>query len=108
MAFENFTERSQGFIQAAQTIALGKHHQMLQLDHLLKALLDDREGMAASLIRAAGGDPQAALHATEEALEKIPQVYARGDADQLRMSPEFARFLASVDDIARKKRATRM
>jgi ATP-dependent Clp protease ATP-binding subunit ClpB len=102
MAFENFTERSQGFIQAAQTIALGKHHQMLQLDHLLKALLDDREGMAASLIRAAGGDPQAALHATEEALEKIPQVYARGDADQLRMSPEFARFLASVDDIARK------
>jgi ATP-dependent Clp protease ATP-binding subunit ClpB len=102
MDFENFTERSQGFIQAAQMVALGKHHQMLHLDHLLKALLDDREGMAAGLIRAAGGDPREALRAAEDALEKIPQVYAEGNADQLHLSPEFARFLSSVGDIAKK------
>ncbi len=102
MDFENYTERSQGVIQAAQMVALNRHHQLLQLDHLLKALLDDKEGMAANLIRAAGGEPQQALRAVETALDKIPQVYARGSADQLRLSPEFARFLGSVGDIAQK------
>ncbi|MDE2029310.1 MAG: AAA family ATPase, partial [Alphaproteobacteria bacterium] len=100
--FENFTDRSKGFIQSAQMLALGRRHQMIQLDHLLKVLLDDREGMAAGLIRATGGDPQKALRAVEASLDKIPQVYAQGNADQLRMSPEFARFLASVSDIAKK------
>ncbi|MGB9152326.1 MAG: ATP-dependent chaperone ClpB [Alphaproteobacteria bacterium] len=102
MDFDNFTERSQGFIQAAQMLALGKRHQMLQLDHLLKVLLDDREGMAAGLIRASGGDPQQALRAVEASLDKIPEVYAQGAADQLRMSPEFARFLSTTGEIAKK------
>ncbi|MFA5040907.1 MAG: ATP-dependent chaperone ClpB [Bdellovibrionales bacterium] len=102
MNFEKFTERSQGFIQAAQMVAIGKRHQVLQLDHLLKALLDDPEGMAAGLIRAAGGDPQQALRATEENLEKIPQVYAEGSADQLRMTAEFVRFLSSAEEISKK------
>ena len=102
MNFENFTERSQGFIQSAQMLALGKNHQILQLDHLLKVLLEDREGMASGLIRRAGGDPQMALQATEAEVEKIPAVYAQGSADQLRMSPEFARFIGSVGDIAKK------
>ncbi len=102
MTFDNFTERSQGFIQAAQMLALGKRHQMLHLDHLLKALLDDREGMAANLIRAAGGDPQKALAGVEANLEKIPQVYAQGTADQLHLSPEFARFLGVAGEIAKK------
>ncbi|MDD3370519.1 MAG: Clp protease N-terminal domain-containing protein, partial [Alphaproteobacteria bacterium] len=102
MNFDKFTERSQGFIQSAQMIALGKRHQTLQLDHLLKALLDDKEGLASGLIRAAGGDPQQAMQAVELSLEKIPEVYASGSADQLRLSPEFARFLSSVEDIAKK------
>ena len=102
MDFENFTERSQGFIQSAQLLAMGKRHQTLQLDHLLKTLLDDREGMAAGLIRAAGGDPQQALRNVESNLQKIPEVYAQGNADQLHMSPEFARFLASLTEIAKK------
>jgi len=102
MDFEKFTERSQGFVQAAQMVALGKHHQLLQLEHLLKALLDDPEGMCAGLIRTASGDPKQVLASTEEALEKIPQVYAQGGADQLRLAPEFARFVGSVVDIAKK------
>src|ERR1700735_4629779 len=102
MDFENFTDRSKGFVQSAQMLALGKHHQNLLPEHLLKVLLDDREGMAAGLIRKAGGDPKKALQATEEALTKIPQVYAQGSADQLRMSAEFARLMASVAEIAKK------
>ena len=59
MDIEKFTERSRGFLQAAQTIAIREFHQRLTPEHLLKALLDDNEGAAAGLIRAAGGDPQA-------------------------------------------------
>ncbi|MDR3449709.1 MAG: Clp protease N-terminal domain-containing protein, partial [Alphaproteobacteria bacterium] len=102
MDFENYTDRSKGFIQSAQMLALGRRHQTLQPEHLLKVLLDDREGMAAGLINAAGGDAQKAAQANDAELDKIPQVFAEGSADQLRMSPEFARFIAAAGDIAKK------
>src|SRR4051812_25834705 len=58
MDLEKFTERSRGFLQAASTIAIREFHQRLTPEHLLKALLDDEEGAAAGLIRAAGGGPK--------------------------------------------------
>jgi ATP-dependent Clp protease ATP-binding subunit ClpB len=102
MDFENFTERSKGFMQAAQMLAVGRRHQQLQPEHLLKVLLDDKEGLCAGLINKAGGDAKRALKETETALDKIPQVFAQGDADQLRLSPEFARLVVSVNEIAKK------
>ncbi len=102
MDFDNYTERSKGFMQAAQMLAVGKHHQQVKPEHLLKVLLDDREGLAAGLIRAASGDPQKALRATEDELKKIPEVYARDGADRLHMSPELARVLVSAEEIAKK------
>ena len=61
MDFDKYTERSKGFVQAAQTLAQRRGHQQLTPEHLLKVLLDDKEGLAANLIRAAGGDPRAVL-----------------------------------------------
>ena len=61
MDMEKYTERSRGFIQGAQTLAQRSGHQRLTPEHLLKVLLDDSEGLAANLIRAAGGDPARAL-----------------------------------------------
>ena len=61
MNIEKFTERSQGFIQAAQGLAQRRDHQRLMPEHLLKILLDDKDGLAANLIRNAGGDPAVAL-----------------------------------------------
>ena len=58
MDIEKFTERARGFLQAAQTIAIREFHQRITPQHLLKALLDDEEGAAAGLIKAAGGDPE--------------------------------------------------
>ena len=46
MNLEKFTERSRGFIQAAQTIAMREDHQRVLPDHLLKALMDDDQGLA--------------------------------------------------------------
>jgi ATP-dependent Clp protease ATP-binding subunit ClpB len=102
MNLDQYTERSKGFIQAAQLDALNRRNQSLLVEHLLKVLLDDREGLAAGLIRTAGGDPQKALKAVEAELEKAPKIFASGAADQLRLTPEFARLMTSAEAIAKK------
>ncbi|MDX9690231.1 MAG: ATP-dependent chaperone ClpB [Alphaproteobacteria bacterium] len=102
MDFSNYTDRAQGFIQSAQMEALKRQHQQILPEHLLKVLLDDNEGMAGNLIKAAGGNPSLAAQGTEEELKKVPQVYASGSADQLRLSAEFARLLAQAEELAQK------
>jgi ATP-dependent Clp protease ATP-binding subunit ClpB len=78
MNLEKFTERSRGFLQAAQTIATRENHQRLTAEHLLQAFLDDDQGMAGNLIRRAGGEPQRVADAVRLALGKLPRV--AGDA----------------------------
>ncbi|MEX0760629.1 MAG: Clp protease N-terminal domain-containing protein, partial [Tistlia sp.] len=90
MDLEKYSERSRGFLQSAQTLALRRGHQRLTPEHLAKVLLDDREGLAASLIRAAGGDPKLALAGIDAELERLPKVEG-GGAGQIYLSPELAR-----------------
>ncbi len=101
MDFEKYTERSRGFVQTAQTLAQRAGHQQFTPQHLLKVLLDDDEGMAASLIAAAGGDGALARQLNDEALAKLPKVEGSG-AGQLYMAPETGRLFESVEDIADK------
>ena len=101
MDIEKFTERSKGFLQSAQTMALTRGHQRLMPEHLLKVLLDDAEGLAANLIRASGGDPARALSTIDAALEKLPRVEGSG-AGQVYLSPELARILDQATKIAEK------
>ncbi len=101
MNFEMYTDRARGFVQAAQTIALREGHQQLTPEHLLKALLDDSEGMAAGLIRKAGGDPKAALMALDAALAKRPQV-SGGGAGQPVPTRELARVFDQAEKVAEK------
>ncbi len=101
MDFENYTERSRGFVQAAQSLALREGHQRFTPEHLLKVLLDDKEGLAANLIRAAGGDSARALSGVEAELRKLPKVEGTG-AGQLYIAPETARLFEQADSIAEK------
>ncbi len=101
MNFEMYTDRARGFVQAAQTIALREGHQQLTPEHLLKALLDDNEGLAAGLIRKAGGDPKAALQALNAELAKRPQV-SGGGAGQPGATRELARVLDQAEKVAEK------
>ena len=101
MDFEKYTERSRGFIQAAQTLALREGHQRLTPEHILKILLDDKEGLAAGLIRAAGGDPSRALAETEAVLAKQPKVEGSG-AGQVYLGPETAKLFEQAEKIAEK------
>ena len=78
MNLEKFTERSRGFLQAAQTIAIREGHQRLTPEHLLKALMDDDQGLSSNLIRRAGGEPQRVQQAVDAAVARQPKV--SGDA----------------------------
>ena len=100
MNLEKFTERSRGFMQAAQTIALREGHQRLAPEHLLKALLDDDQGLAANLIRSAGGAPERVAEANDLALAKVPNV--GGDAGQTYLDPATAKVMAEAEKLADK------
>jgi ATP-dependent Clp protease ATP-binding subunit ClpB len=101
MDLEKFTERSRGFLQAAQTLALRSGHQRLTAEHLLKVLLADKEGMAAGLLRAAGADPARALAGVERELGKQPKIEGSG-AGQVYISPELSRVLGQAEELAQK------
>ena len=101
MDIERYTERSRGFIQAAQALAVRSNHQKFTPEHLLEVLLADKEGLAANLITAAGGRPDQALAAVDAELAKLPVVEGSG-AGQLYLDPETARLFASAEEIADK------
>src|SRR5438045_9654488 len=101
MELEKYTERSKGFFSIAQNLALRSGHQRLSPEHLLKTLLEDKEGLCANLIRAAGGDPQPVLLAVDAELNKQPKVEG-GGAGQVYLSPELARIFDQAEKIAEK------
>src|ERR1700757_2152214 len=101
MELEKHTDRAKGFLQSAQTMALRRGHQRLTPEHLLKVLLEDSEGLCANLIRAAGGDPKAALQAVDAELDRLPKVEGSG-AGQVYMSPELARVFEQAEQLAQR------
>lgn len=101
MDFEKFTERSKSVVQAAQTLALRHNHQFFQPEHLLKTLLDDDSGVVKTLIRSAGGKPEAVLSGVEELLAKFPSVEGSG-AGQLHLSPNTAKIFDQAEQVTKK------
>ncbi len=101
MDLEKYTDRSRGFIQSAQGLAVRSGHQRFTPEHLLKVLLDDEEGLAAGLIRAAGGRPDQALTGVETVLNKLPKVEGSG-AGQIYLAPETARVFEQAETLAKK------
>jgi ATP-dependent Clp protease ATP-binding subunit ClpB len=100
MNFEKYTERARGFVQSAQTFALGRGHQQFTPEHVLKVLLDDPEGMASGLISRAGGDAKALKGDLEGILDKMPKV--SGGSGQLYMHQATARLFDQAEKIADK------
>jgi ATP-dependent Clp protease ATP-binding subunit ClpB len=101
MDFEKYTERSKGFVQAAQGLAQRRGQQQITPEHLLKVLLDDKEGLASNLIRAAGSDPHQVASAVDQALNKLPRVEGSG-AGQVYLSPDMARLFSEAEKVAEK------
>jgi ATP-dependent Clp protease ATP-binding subunit ClpB len=100
MNIEKYSERVRGFIQSAQTMALSRNHQQFTPEHLLKVLIDDEEGFAASLIDRAGGRSKDARLAVEAALEALPKV--EGGNGQLYLAQPLAKVFSTAEELAKK------
>jgi ATP-dependent Clp protease ATP-binding subunit ClpB len=100
MNLDKFTERSRGFIQAAQTIAMRESHQRLAPEHLLKAVLDDEQGLASNLITRAGGSPDRVREANDVTLGKLHKV--KGDGAQVYLDSATGKILAEAETLAAK------
>jgi ATP-dependent Clp protease ATP-binding subunit ClpB len=102
MNLEKFTDRAKGFLQAAQTVAIRMNHQRITPDHILKALLEDSEGMASGLIQRAGGNAALAQTEVDKALAKIPAVSGSGAQQTPGLDNDAVRVLDSAEQIAAK------
>ena len=102
MNLEKFTDRAKGFLQSAQTVAVRMSHQRITPVHILKALLEDEEGMAAQLIQRAGGSPPAAIGEVEKALHKFPAVSGSGAQTPPALDNDSARLLDQAEQLAKK------
>jgi ATP-dependent Clp protease ATP-binding subunit ClpB len=102
MNLEKFTDRAKGFLQSAQTVAIRMSHQRISPEHLLKALLEDEQGMASGLIKAAGGDAGVALRETDAALAKVPAVSGSGAQQTPGLDNDAVRVLDSAEQVAQK------
>ncbi|QGY81071.1 ATP-dependent chaperone ClpB [Sphingorhabdus lacus] len=102
MNLEKFTDRAKGFLQSAQTVAIRMSHQRISPEHLLKALLEDEQGMASGLIKAAGGDAATALRETDAALAKVPAVSGGGAQQTPGLDNDSVRVLDAAEQVAQK------
>src|SRR3569623_2148358 len=102
MNLEKFTDRARGFLQAAQVVATRMNHQRIAPAHVLKALLEDEQGMAAGLIARAGGRAAAARRETDEALAKNPTVSGSGASAAPALDAATIRLLDQAEQIAQK------
>ena len=101
MNMEKFTERSRGFLQSAQTIAIRENQQRVMPEHLLKALMDDDQGLASNLITRAGGDAARVREAVDAAVAKQPKVSGSGSG-QVYVDPSLVRVLDEAESVAKK------
>ncbi|MEM7703687.1 MAG: ATP-dependent chaperone ClpB [Pseudomonadota bacterium] len=102
MNLEKFTDRAKGFLQSALTVAIRMNHQRISPVHILKALLEDEEGMAAGLIQRAGGEATLAVSAVDAALGKIPVVTGGGAQSQPGLDNDAVRALDNAETLAEK------
>ena len=101
MQIDKYTDRLKALIQSAQSLALRQGHQQFTPLHLLKALLDDEDRLAASLIEASGGRVEALRQSVEGELAKLPRVEGAG-AGQIHMGPETARVFDQAEQLAQR------
>ncbi len=102
MNLEKFTDRAKGFLQSAQTVAIRMNHQRIAPAHMLKALLEDDQGMAAGLINKAGGNAKQAVQAVDQSLAKIAQVSGSGSQQTPSLDNDLVRILDTAEQIAEK------
>jgi len=103
MNLNRFTEKAQEALGRAQSVAAGRHHQGVDVEHLLSALIEDEQGLASSILKLAGVDPSQVEHKLKAELAKIPQVSGAGaDTGQVYVTQRLGRVLSAAEEEAGK------
>lgn len=100
MDFEKLTNKSKELVQDVVNLASRRKHQYIAPEHLLKVLLDDKDGLITGLQENAGGNVADIRRAADDAVERIPQV--SGAAVQSLMSQDFTRVMQEAEKLADK------
>ncbi len=99
MNIDLYSDRAKQAVQSAQSLALARRNQQLAPEHLLKVLLEEKDGLGRALVASAGGRPDEAAQAAETLLAKLPKV--EGGGGQLYMNPDTARVFALAEEGAK-------
>ncbi len=99
MNIDLYSDRAKQAIQSAQSLAMARRHQHLSPEHLLKVLLEEKDGLSRTLITQAGGKADQVIQETESLLNKMPKV--EGGSGQLYMKSETARVFATAEEAAK-------
>ena len=100
MDIEKLTDRVSGFLQSAQNLAAREQNPYLVPVHLMKVLLDDKQGLAVQLLTQTGVNADAVAAEVNEDLEKLPKV--SGDSVQVSVSQDFLRVMDRAEQLAAK------
>ena len=95
MNIDLYTDRAKHAVQSAQSLALARGHQQFAPEHLLKVLLEEKDGLSGALIQSAGGRPDLVDTAVDALLAKTARVDGAGG--QLYMKPDTARVFAEAE-----------
>jgi ATP-dependent Clp protease ATP-binding subunit ClpB len=100
MNIDIYSDRAKQAVSSAQSLALARRHQQLAPEHILKVLLEEKDGLSRALIQSAGGRPDQADQAVDALIARMPKV--EGGSGQLYMKPETARVFADAEADAKK------
>ena len=100
MNLDKYTDRSQGFLQNAEKLASRNNNQYLVPAHLLKVMLEDKEGMASNLLSQSGANPDLIRSQVDEDISRLPSV--DGQSVQLTLSQDTVKVLDTAEQLAQK------
>jgi ATP-dependent Clp protease ATP-binding subunit ClpC len=103
MRFDQFTEKAKEAIALAQDLLLEYHHNQLDVEHLLLALLKQPDGLASQIIERCGVDTKVIERELEESLERFPKVYYQDSREaQIYITPRAKSVLNGAEEEAKR------
>lgn len=100
MNIEKLTDRSKAFLQNSQTLASRKNNQFITPQHLLKVMLDDKEGFCVNLIAQTGADVNLLINEVDKDLAGLPSV--EGQNIEVRLSNDLMKVIDNAEQLADK------
>jgi ATP-dependent Clp protease ATP-binding subunit ClpB len=102
MDFNRFTEKLQEGVRAAQSEAIRRGQQQVDVEHLLLALIEQEGGLASSILLKAGVNLEAVHRRIKQELDKLPRVSGSGAADQIYITSRLQQLLTKAEDEAKR------